>query len=158
MRVLAEQSASKGCWQRAVSAAAVSCCNGLVVASGQVCNRCGFRIHDAGGQSRAASHHRRGVSQGLSSDALGLRFGLPTCALLQPPAKFPPCPCLPQVLPSKPLLFRPTPQLVPDTRTLYNRFPAHHHLHLHHFAASYPRTNSSGRPTTVILPTTSRTS
>ena len=27
-------------------------------------------------------------------DALRLRFGLPTCVSLQPPAKFPPCPCV----------------------------------------------------------------
>jgi hypothetical protein len=47
-------------------------------------------FHDAGIQSA-----RRTTSRpSWTPDALRLRFGLPTCVSLQPPAKFPPCPCV----------------------------------------------------------------
>jgi hypothetical protein len=45
---------------------------------------------------------RREAGQGCTSDALDLRSGLPTVPFLQPPAKFPPCPCLFRVSPSNP--------------------------------------------------------
>lgn len=43
---------------------------------------------DVEGTSQVANQHALcEASQGSSSDALGLRFGLPTCASLEPPAK-----------------------------------------------------------------------
>jgi hypothetical protein len=76
---------------------------------------------DAGFTMQAANHnggvHRRGASQGSSSDALGLRFDLPTCAILQLPARFPPSPCPLHIVSPVPLLPRPTANLCLNTRS-----------------------------------------
>lgn len=52
---------------------------------------------------QGSNQRRRTASQpSWTPDALRLRFGLPTCVSLQPPAKFPPCPACLAVLPSNP--------------------------------------------------------